>query len=195
MTERLHFHALEKEMAAHSSVIAWRIPGTEDSRRLPSLGLHRVRHDWSYLAAAIREKEGKEWEEYAKECSKERMKGNTKNNCKQLPIELQFRDQKRVRGREWGRPEKEKTPLTSVLFSPPFIGCPYHSTYPYLTNPGKPNSCLSTFQRPWSYYLHWDSSKSQSILIDYSVYVVHPSPKMSYYMNSEFTKDISIIYT
>lgn len=123
------------------------------------------------------------------------MKGDTKNNCKQLPMELQFRDQKGVRGREWGRPEKEKTPLTSVLFSPPFIGRPYHSTYPYLTNPGKPSSCLSTFQRPWSYYLHWDFSKSQSILIDYCVYVVHSSPKMSYHVNSEFTKDISIIYT
>ena len=45
MAERLHFHfyALEKEMATHSSVLAWRIPGT---------GSHRVRHDWSDLAVA-----------------------------------------------------------------------------------------------------------------------------------------------
>ena len=40
-----HFHALEKETAAHSSVLAWRIPGTEEPGGLPSLGLHRVRHD------------------------------------------------------------------------------------------------------------------------------------------------------
>ena len=47
-----HFHALEKEMATHSSVLAWRIPGMEGPGGLPSLGLHRVRHDWSDLAAA-----------------------------------------------------------------------------------------------------------------------------------------------
>ena len=47
-----HFHALEKEMAAHSSVLAWRIPGTGGSGGLPSMGLHRVGHDWSDLAAA-----------------------------------------------------------------------------------------------------------------------------------------------
>ena len=46
-TERLHFnfHALEKEMATHSSVLAWRIPGTEEPGGLPSMGLHRVGHD------------------------------------------------------------------------------------------------------------------------------------------------------
>ena len=47
-----HFHALEKEMATHSSVLAWRIPGTEESGGLPSVGSHRVGHDWSDLAAA-----------------------------------------------------------------------------------------------------------------------------------------------
>ena len=47
-----HFHALEKEMATHSSVLAWRIPGTGEPGWLPSMGLHRVRHDWSDLAAA-----------------------------------------------------------------------------------------------------------------------------------------------
>ena len=46
------FHALEKEMATHSSVLAWRIPGTGEPSGLPSMGLHRVRHDWSDLAAA-----------------------------------------------------------------------------------------------------------------------------------------------
>ena len=51
-TFTFHFHALEKEMATHSSVLAWRIPGTEDPRGLPSAGSHRVGHDWSDLAAA-----------------------------------------------------------------------------------------------------------------------------------------------
>ena len=40
-----HFHALEKEMATHSSVLAWRIPGTGEPGGLPSMGLHRVGHD------------------------------------------------------------------------------------------------------------------------------------------------------
>ena len=40
-----HFHALEKEIATHPSVLAWRIPGTRKPGGLPSLGLHRVRHD------------------------------------------------------------------------------------------------------------------------------------------------------
>ena len=51
-TFTFHFHALEREMATHSSVIAWRIPGTGESTGLPSLGSHRVGHDWSDLAAA-----------------------------------------------------------------------------------------------------------------------------------------------
>ena len=52
MTEQLHFHALEKKMATHSSVLAWRIPGTGVPGGLPSLGSHRVGHDRSDLAAA-----------------------------------------------------------------------------------------------------------------------------------------------
>ena len=46
-TERLHFHfhALEKEMATHSSVLPWRIPGQGEPGGLPSMGSHRVRHD------------------------------------------------------------------------------------------------------------------------------------------------------
>ena len=43
---------MEKEMASHSSVLAWRIPGTGEPGGLPSMGLHRVGHDWSDLAAA-----------------------------------------------------------------------------------------------------------------------------------------------
>ena len=50
-TFTFHFHALQKEMATHSSVLAWRIPGTGEPGGLPSMGLHRVRHDWSNLAA------------------------------------------------------------------------------------------------------------------------------------------------
>ena len=40
-----HFHALEKEMATHSSILSWRIPGTGESGGLLSMGSHRVRHD------------------------------------------------------------------------------------------------------------------------------------------------------
>ena len=47
-----HFHALEKEMTTHSSVLAGRIPGTEEPGGLLSMGSHRVRHDWSDSAAA-----------------------------------------------------------------------------------------------------------------------------------------------
>ena len=47
-----HFHALEKEMATHSSVLAWRVPGMWEPGGLPSMGSHRVGHDWSDLAAA-----------------------------------------------------------------------------------------------------------------------------------------------
>ena len=51
-TFTFHFHALEKEMATHSSVLAWRIPGTGEPGGLPCMGSHRVGHDWSNLAAA-----------------------------------------------------------------------------------------------------------------------------------------------
>ena len=44
-TFTFHFHALEKEMATQSSVLAWRIPGTEEPGRLPSMGSHRVGHN------------------------------------------------------------------------------------------------------------------------------------------------------
>ena len=47
-----HFHALEKEMATHSSVLAWRIPQMVEPGGMLSMGLHRVGHDWSDLAAA-----------------------------------------------------------------------------------------------------------------------------------------------
>ena len=44
-TFTFHFHALEKEMATHSSILAWRIPGMGEPGGLQSLGLHRVGHD------------------------------------------------------------------------------------------------------------------------------------------------------
>ena len=51
-TFTFHFHALEKEMATHFSVLAWRIPGTGEPDGPPSMGSHRVGHDLSDLAAA-----------------------------------------------------------------------------------------------------------------------------------------------
>ena len=44
-TFTFHFHALEREMATHSSVLAWRMPGTGEPGELPSVGSHRVGHD------------------------------------------------------------------------------------------------------------------------------------------------------
>ena len=52
VTFTFHFHALENKMATHSRVLAWRIPGTGEPDGLPSMGSHRVGHDWSDLAAA-----------------------------------------------------------------------------------------------------------------------------------------------
>ena len=62
-----HFHALEKEMATHSSVLAWRIPGTEKCGGLPSMGSHRVGHDWSDLAVAAAEEKKKGYEKIFEE--------------------------------------------------------------------------------------------------------------------------------
>ena len=53
-TFTFHFHALEKEMATHSSVLAWRIPGMGEPGGLPSMGSHRVEHYSSELAAAAK---------------------------------------------------------------------------------------------------------------------------------------------
>ena len=51
-TFTFHFHASEKETATHCSVLAWRIPGTGEPGGLPSMGSHRVEHDWSKLSGA-----------------------------------------------------------------------------------------------------------------------------------------------
>ena len=53
-TFTFHFHALEKEMVTHSSVLIWRIPGTGEPGGLLSMGSHRVGHDWRDLAAAAK---------------------------------------------------------------------------------------------------------------------------------------------
>ena len=52
-TFTFHFHALEKEMATHSSVLAWRIPGVGEPGGLLSMGSHRVGHNWRDLAVAV----------------------------------------------------------------------------------------------------------------------------------------------
>ena len=52
-TFTFHFHALEKETATHSSVLAWRIPGMGKPGGLPSMGLYRVGHDWGDLAVTV----------------------------------------------------------------------------------------------------------------------------------------------
>ena len=60
-TFTFHFHAWEKEMATHSSVLAWRIPGMGEPGGLPSMGWHRIGHDWSDLAAAAAANPSKLW--------------------------------------------------------------------------------------------------------------------------------------
>ena len=59
-TFTFHFHALEKAMATHSSVLAWRIPGTGEPGGLPSMESHRVGHNLAAAAAAVH-KEAKQW--------------------------------------------------------------------------------------------------------------------------------------
>ena len=51
-TFAFHFHALEKEMATHSSILAWRIPETEEPGGLPSMRSHRVGHDLKRLSSS-----------------------------------------------------------------------------------------------------------------------------------------------
>ena len=60
-TFTFYFHVLEKEMATHSSVLAWRIPGMWEPGGLPSVGSHRVGHDWSDLAE-VADETGKQFD-------------------------------------------------------------------------------------------------------------------------------------
>ena len=103
-TERLHFHALEKEMDTHSSVLAWRFPRTGEPGGLPSMGSHRVGHNWSDLAAAaafttscdlLKKLKDVRWEknEWMNEIKieglgKEGWKGNTEKNWCLRQIDL-----------------------------------------------------------------------------------------------------------
>ena len=88
-TLTFHFHALEKEMAAHSSVLAWRIPGTGEPGELPSMGSHRVRHDWSDLAAAaIEERKEVTFYDYCKH-------SNTEKNCEKHQCFQRYSKRKR----------------------------------------------------------------------------------------------------
>ena len=104
-----HFHALEKEMATHSSVLAWRIPGTAEPGGLPSMESHRIRHDWSDLAAAA-----------AMDTQKWNLRDNTTVHEKMLNItslrEMQLKPQWEIFASRW---QSRKT-----LNSPPPVGTP-----------------------------------------------------------------------
>ena len=69
-TFTFHVHALEKEMATHSSVLAWRIPGMGEPGGLQFMGSHRVGHDWSDLAAAAASKQDKKQRSSGKQVKK-----------------------------------------------------------------------------------------------------------------------------
>ena len=71
-TFTFHFHALEKQMATHSSVLAWRIPGMEGPSGLPSMGLHRAGHDWSNLAGSSSSTAYFNWKDENLELSQQR---------------------------------------------------------------------------------------------------------------------------
>ena len=77
-TFTFHFHALEKEMATHSGVLAWRIPGTGEPGGLPSMGSHGVGHDWSNLAAAAA---GTKNRKNKKKKRHRKIKTNLKHEC------------------------------------------------------------------------------------------------------------------
>ena len=81
-TFTFHFHALEKEMVTHSSVLAWRIPGMAEPGGLPSMESHRVGHNWSDLAAAATEAEDikKRWQEYTEELYKKDLHDQDKHD-------------------------------------------------------------------------------------------------------------------
>ena len=74
MTFISHFHALEKEMETHSSVLAWRMPGTAEPGGLPSVGSHRVGHNCSDLAAAAGIVGGRVLDSFLPETKRQRQK-------------------------------------------------------------------------------------------------------------------------
>ena len=118
------FHALEKEMATHSSVLAWRIPGTRESDGLPSLGLHRVGHDWSDFAAAAASwvPGGTSGKEPACQCRRRKRRGFSpwvrkipwRRKWQPTPVSLpgESHGQRRVAGNSpWGRKESDMTEM------------------------------------------------------------------------------------
>ena len=118
-----HFHALEKEMATHSSVLAWRIPGTGKPGRLPSIGSHRVRHDWSDLAAAA------EYLKHAGFCAGtvDRNKNKSRYSCSKSSW--------------WWERQTNNSNLCSGLWISPGLGPERHG------NPEKVEGCTGT--RGW----------------------------------------------
>ena len=106
-----HFHALEKEMATHCSGLAWRIPGTAEPGGLPSMGSHRVGHDWSDLAAAAAG-----WALVQCDlCPYKKRWGNTERHQECMETEERFhKDRARtwLSARQGERLQKEKNLLT-----------------------------------------------------------------------------------
>ena len=99
-TFTFYFHALEKEMATHSSVLAWRIPGMLEPDGLPSMGSHRVGYDWSDLAAAAALAPGA-WKE---EHSRDDVEWPPKDSLSKIAGETDPED---IRDLEKGRAGKE----------------------------------------------------------------------------------------
>ena len=120
-TFTFYFHALEKEIATHSSVLAWRIPGTGEPGRLPFMGSHRVRHDWNNLVAAAAAATHKNLE-YAKSdkyCGKANIFKNGLEGSyiiiwKQIRLEI-FNTPYTVRNSKWIRDLNTKINLKKVL--------------------------------------------------------------------------------
>ena len=92
-------------MAAHSSVLAWRIPGTGKPGGLPSMGSHRVRHNWSDLAAAEYIKKRRQWHP-----TPVLLPG--KSHGQRSPVGCS----------PWGRSESDRTEQLHFQFSPSRIG-------------------------------------------------------------------------
>ena len=94
-----HCHALEKEMATHSSVLGWRIPGTEEPGRLPSLGSHRVGHNWSDLAAAAEAKRKLNIRQYVNLTLKDNSQGKETTHTRSYETEAIMKTEQSQRGR------------------------------------------------------------------------------------------------
>ena len=104
-TFTFHFHALEKEMATHSSVLAWRIPGTGEPGGLSSMGLHRVGHDWSDIPAYQQSNHTFPWVSGVLSILNEEEKGQEGIDDKEMmPENGKFTDESAVRVTFWLRP-------------------------------------------------------------------------------------------